>query len=83
MCLSFCGIPPTLSLIQDNQGHTSAWNMVKAFGKYHNAKYWMLHYKEIQDSSWNNIWHSTVYESIKDNDSIGYFGSNELSSENH
>ena len=83
VAVSYFGIQPTLSLTQDNQWHTNAWNMVKAFGTYHNAKYWMLHYKEIQDSSWINMWDSTVNESTKENTNICYFASNELSSEQY
>ena len=76
------GIQPTLSLTNVQQWHNNAWNMAKAFGKQHHAKYWVLHYKDRQDSSWKKLWHSITKQNIKENNKIGYFAANELSYEN-
>ena len=78
MVLPYFSIEGASSRSKNTHCHTNVLNMAKAFGKYHNGKYSILHYKSKQDSSWKNQWYSIMKEKI----AIGYFSANEISSKN-
>ena len=54
------------------------WEMIKDFGQKYGVKYWVLHNRATDDSSWKRLWHSLM----KDKTLIGYFLSNLISSKN-
>ena len=55
------------------------WKMIKDFGQKYGVKYWVLHKRTTDDSSWKRWWHFLMKEKTL----IGYFLSNLISPKNN
>ena len=69
--LSFCWLndETTIEYNKEMKAKQNALRMARMFGMKINANYWVLHYQNKQDSSWEQLWHQIM----KEKNNIGYF----------